>query len=225
MTTQTAKVIISQTNGFYETAQSVPVENANVELTSGTGDSYLLTEVETGIYEVQNLSATPTERFELIVEVDGERYEATAVTPYPATLEGIDSEEVSFPFLDENDTTFQVFFNWTDEFAVDNFYRARSYRDGELIPGNYMVINDELLEGKVFRVPVREELFEIGETVTVELLSTDKAYFDYFTELMGLTSGGPGGGSVSPYNPKGNFSNGALGYFGIYSTSRLEIEL
>lgn len=224
MTSQTAKVVLTETNGFYETAQPVPTENAFVELTAPDGTTYTLDEIEPGIFEVENLSVTPEDEFQLTVEANGERYEAAAITPYPATLDDLNSEEFMFPFGNNEDTSYQVFMNWTDEEAVDNFYRVRSYRNGELIPANYMILNDELLEGAVFTLPVRQETFEKGEVVTVELLSTNEGYYDYFVQLSGLAPGGPGGGAT-PYNPKGNFSNGALGYFGIYSTSRLEIEL
>ena len=33
---------------------------------------------------------------------------------------------------------------------------------------------------------------------------------------------GQGPSSTTPYNPKGNFNNGAFGYFGIYSVSEIE---
>ena len=62
-------------------------------------------------------------------------------------------------------------------------------------------------------------LFEKNDTMKVELLSIDKAAYDYFSTLADVLLSedtGPVFSSI-PDNPLTNISNGALGYFAAYS--------
>ena len=225
MTAQTARVIITQTNGFYDEATPVPVENAVVELASENGTTYTLSETEPGIFEVSNLSAAPEQHFRLSVEANGEIYEADAIAPFPVDLTEISSEEFEMPFDSDasDETSYQIFATWEDQPDKQNFYRVRPYRDENLITNHYTVLSDEVSSQSLFKIPIRREIFESGEEVRIELLSTDEAYHDYFLEVASLNENGFGG--ATPFNPQGNFSNGALGYFGIYSTSSQKLKL
>ena len=77
-------------------------------------------------------------------------------------------------------------------------------------------------DGKEQNLPIRDR-FEENTRVTVELLSTDENYYNYFFQLSSIAGNGPN--STTPYNPTGNFDHEVLGYFGIYSASVLSIEL
>jgi len=70
------------------------------------------------------------------------------------------------------------------------------------------------------KVASRKLKFYPGDSLKFELLSTDKKYFDYFFEIALQYNNGIN--TTTPYTPKGNFNNGALGYFGIYSVSGFE---
>ena len=67
------------------------------------------------------------------------------------------------------------------------------------------------------------QIFNAGNLYKIELLSMDKESFEYIQELSTIQS--QGGGSSVPFNPQGNFNNDALGYFGIYYSSSIEVQL
>jgi hypothetical protein len=61
--------------------------------------------------------------------------------------------------------------------------------------------------------------FSTGDTVWVDLLSIDKASYDYFNTLNNILTSDRSPTSLAPANPNTNLTNGALGYFAAYSIS------
>ncbi len=62
-----------------------------------------------------------------------------------------------------------------------------------------------------------------GDTITVELLSIDKATYDYFNTLSDILTSDRAATSLSPANPITNLSNGPLGYFVAYTVDTKSI--
>ena len=217
-----ATVNISMTNDFYDNDSPERVSDATITLQGVTGDTYTLSENSPGTYTAANVLTDPGESFDLIVEVDGKFYEATSQTPVAVILDSIiQSTFPGGPFSDEGDILLSAV--WIDPVNVQNFYRIRTYIDGVFQSDNYTVLNDVLAgDGEEITASIAKG-FNENTTVEVELLSTDEAYYDYFFQLSSLSGGGAG--STTPYNPTGNFSNDALGYFGIYYPSSKEIQL
>lgn len=87
---------------------------------------------------------------------------------------------------------------------------------------SYALMSDNSVEGNYIKRPVQMP-FEGGNEITLELLSCDKSYYDYFQQLASQQSQGLS--STSPFNPLGNFDNGALGYFGSFYSTSLDINL
>ncbi len=94
--------------------------------------------------------------------------------------------------------------------------------------------NDEALIGAELLVKELPEITErvragrlvvSGDTVTVELLSIDKATYDYFNTLRDILSSDRAATSLSPANPNTNLSGGALGYFAAWAIDRKVIIL
>ncbi|MFC3157379.1 DUF4249 family protein [Chryseobacterium arachidis] len=56
----------------------------------------------------------------------------------------------------------------------------------------------------------------IGDTIHVEMQCIDESVYTFYSALLQLSGGGPGGG-VTPTNPPSNISNGALGYFSAHT--------
>jgi hypothetical protein len=219
---QIATVNISKTNDFYDNDSPEQVSDAVIILQSDLGNTYTLSETSPGTYTAINVLANQGEIFNLIVEVDGKFYEATSQTPVAVSLDSIiQANFPGGPFSDEGDILLSAV--WNDPDNVQNFYRIRAYIDNVFQSDNYTIINDVLAgDGEEITASIAQG-FNENTTVEVELLSTDEAYYDYFFQLSSLSGGGAG--STTPYNPKGNFSNDALGYFGIYYSSSIEIQL
>lgn len=219
---QIATVNISKTNDFYDNTNPEKISGAIITLQSDLGNTYTLSENSPGTYTAANVLANPGESFDLIVEVDGKFYEASSQTPVAVNLDTIiQANFPGGPFSDEGDILLSAV--WNDPDNQENFYRIRAYIDNVFQSDNYTLLNDVLAgDGEEITASIAQG-FNENTTVEVELLSTDEAYYDYFSQLSSLSGGGAG--STTPYNPKGNFTNEALGYFGIYYSSSKEIQL
>lgn len=220
MTTQTAQVIFTKSNGFYDDATSVTISGATAVLQNESGTSVMLSETDPGIYLAQNVAAIPGEQWTLEIESEGVSYTATTTAPYPATLDTLITEIEERPFGGDIDV--RMFAEWNDEAGIQNFYRLRPYRNDTLLAQSYNLTDDDFSDGDKITTPIREE-FELGNLIKMELLSVDKNYYRYFLELSSVVGNGFNGSN--PYNPIGNFDNDALGYFGIFSVSEKEVQL
>jgi hypothetical protein len=219
---QTATVFISKTNDFYDNAEPERVSGATITLQGETGDTYAFSEASPGTYVAENVIASPGETFSLAVDVEDMVYEATTTVPSAANLKEItQSDFPAGPFGDEGAILLSAI--WDDPAGIENFYRVRSYVDDIFQADTYTVLDDNIRgDGEEITTPIQKG-FDENTSVTLELLSTDEAYYDYFFQVASLS--GEGGNSTTPYNPKGNFSNNALGYFGIFYSSTLSIAL
>lgn len=223
-TTQLATVIISQSNDFYDNTTVNTLSGATVVLQSETGTTYNLVEFQEGTYTAENVETTTSELFTIIVDIEGKTFEANARVPILTQLNEIEVlEGISNPFGGNGEGSVRLLAKWDDPANVQNYYRIRAYVDEAFQAGIYTVLSDDFTgDGTEQNIPIREQ-FEENTTVTLELLSTDENYFDYFFQLSSIT--GEGFNATTPYNPQGNFTNDALGYFGIYFSSSLSIEL
>jgi hypothetical protein len=219
---QTATVLISKTNDFYDNTEPEKVSGAIITLQGETGDTYVFSEASPGTYVAENVIASTEEVFNLSVEVEDMVYEAATTVPSAANLkEIIQSDFPSGPFGDEGAILLSAI--WDDPAGIENFYRIRTYVDDIFQADSYTVLDDNIRgDGEEITTPIQKG-FDENTKVTIELLSIDEAYYDYFFQLASLS--GEGANSTTPYNPTGNFSNDALGYFGIYYSSALSVEL
>jgi len=64
-----------------------------------------------------------------------------------------------------------------------------------------------------------------GDTITVELLTIDKAAYDYYSILRDILSSDRSATSLSPANPNTNLTNGPLGYFAAFTVDTKSIVL
>lgn len=220
MTSQTAQVFFTKSNGFYEEATPVTVSGANVVLQNESGISVTLSETDLGLYIAENVVATPGEQWTIEIESEGVSYTAAAIAPYPAILDTLITEIEERPF--GGGTDIRMTAEWNDEAGIQNFYRLRPYRNDTLIAQSYNLVNDDFSDGGKITTPIMQE-FELEQLIKMELLSVDENYYRYFLELSSVVGNGFTGSS--PYNPIGNFDNNALGYFGIFSASEKEVQL
>lgn len=224
VTSQNAQVIITRSNDFYDDAIQEKVSGAKVTLTSSSGKAYVLSETTTSDYLYENIDAEPGESFTLKVEVEGQVHQATAKVPHPASLNEIEKlEGGANPFGGEDEGSIMLAAIWEDPAGIENFYRIRTYVNDEFQSNTYTVLTDDFRgDGSLQNVFIQQQFTE-NTTVEVELLSTDERYYDYFFQVSSIV--GEGFNSSTPYNPTSSFDTDALGYFGIYHSSVLTINL
>jgi hypothetical protein len=218
---QTATVRISKTNDFYDNTEPEQVSGAIVTLQGRTGNAYTFSETLPGNYLVENVAISLAETFNLSVEVEGTLYEASAIVPSQVLLSEVAQSEFPIAFGDEGPILLSA--TWNDPAETENFYRIRTYVDDVFQSDIYTLLTDQFGgEGGEITTAIQSG-FDENTEVIVELLSTDEAYYNYFFQISSLS--GQGGSSTTPYNPAGNFNNEALGYFGIFYSSTLSVEL
>lgn len=215
-TDQTASVLITKSNGFYESATLEVINDAMITLTQADGTTIDFQFVGNGRYTASNIAAAVGDELSiLVVDGAGEEYRAVTQTPHPVTLDSVTIEEATGgpgvnPFGDE--TLYRLFSYWQDVADVENYYRIRAIKNDTLQADVYTLIDDIGNDGQQLFRPFFDT-FIAGDVVTLQLLSLDKSTYIYFSDLSEIQ--GQGFGSTTPYNPHSNFDNNALGYFGI----------
>ena len=99
------------------------------------------------------------------------------------------------------------------------YYRIKLIHNGELLQDIFLV-PDWYEDGDSIEFDFSSlYIFEKNDTIKAELLSIDKAAYDYFSTLNAVLLTNNEGSLFSsiPDNPLTNFTEGALGYFAAYS--------
>lgn len=175
------------------------------------------------------------ETYRLSVDFEGRHYEGEAVMHAPAPI--LSAEFIWFSMLDERMVVYEL---WALDPAPDerNYYRYRvdrlthhphfkDKRKGKAYAWN--VFDDRgnppgLLYRDIFCMSERaadedkeenwDRILYEGDTITFQLMTIDRATYDYFTSLRT----GQGGGA----NPRSNLTGGCLGYFTAGSVTRAD---
>lgn len=221
---QLATVSISQSNDFYDNSDLERISGASIFLQNENGTTYTLEEISAGTYRAENVESNPGDQFTIQVGLEDQSYEASSQVPSSVDLKEIEITEdaIELPF-DDDEGSIALSVSWDDPAGIENYYRVRSYVDNIYQADFYTILKDDFIgDGDEISLPLRDR-FEENTTVSLELLSTDENYYDYFFQVSSVA--GDGAASTTPYNPEGNFSPKVLGYFGIYYSSTLSIEL
>lgn len=219
--TNEAHVILSQSNGFYDTSEPQYLKGAKIILENQNGENYNLLEVSNGQYFADNITFQSQDTFNITVNYNDVEYVASSEVPSEVEIDSIKVNITEPPFGNQ-DAFAHLTAIWIDPGEHTNYYRVRPYQNDTLLTQVYNLENDELNNGKEFNSGIRER-FLLGNEIKIELLSVDENYYDYFVHISEVV--GNGFNSSSPYNPKGNFNNNALGYFGIYYSTFKTIQL
>ncbi|MCX6223430.1 MAG: DUF4249 domain-containing protein [Bacteroidia bacterium] len=208
-------VQVTKSLDFYQIDSFVKVERATVELVNGSGAVQTLPEVSPGTYFAGNLFVSPGEIFRLNINgSDGQKYSAQTKAPEDVLL---DSLKVVPGFDDPHPGSsprYLLNLKWKDPVAVANFYRFKVTTNGKPHSGSFSITNDKFFNGTEVDMPLNRYHFEIGDTVRLEFQSIDSLSYSYYSQINDMAR--PSFVAATPYNPVGNFDNGALGYFGIY---------
>ncbi len=230
-TAKTVTVQLTKSNGFYDGVDLNTVDDATITLTLADGNTVNIPTASNGQYFVQNLpDVEPNQTLSLEVISEGQVYNASTVAPHPVTIDSLSFEAVDFgpgaggPFggNDDEPTSYRVFTFWQDLPDIENFYRIRAAQNDTVKVNVYTMVDDIGNNGKQIFRPFFDT-FEGESLVDIELLALDKGSFTYFSDLSNIQ--GQGLSSPTPFNPRTNFNNGALGYFGIIFNDKAQVLL
>jgi hypothetical protein len=210
-------VILSKTNNFSSIGNGIPVTGAMVIIRDSTdGITDTLRETKPGDYVTQKILGISGHMYTLAINTDDKWYHAVSTMPKAISFDSLYTE--SFSFFGNKIMQFIPVFN--DPPAEKNYYRF-IVQVNDSLQNDIEAWDDDLTDGKTNSRPINEsngDLFRGNDTVTIEMRCLDKGTFDFFN-----TVGNASGGAQTPANPETNISNGALGYFGAYTSRRKSI--
>jgi hypothetical protein len=197
-----------------------PVTHAFVTIADDLGLTDTLKETAGGIYHTSVLHGAQGRTYRLRVIAEGKEYDAMSTMPPRVpidTLVALNTRE------SDGDQVYNLYVIFRDPPEPGNYYRMNLRVSVPISPDSidgkrYHLYNDKLTNGNEAAVRIRmRNHFQTGDTVWVDLLSIDKASYDYFNTLDNILTSDRSPTSLAPANPNTNLTNGSLGYFAAYS--------
>jgi len=213
-------VKITKSVAFTETNQYPAVENAQVVVSDNTGQTETLQYVGNGTYQTSTFVGQPGRTYTLKINAEGQQYTAQSTMPEAVSFDGLDQDsfmvggETSYTllpvFIDPSPLGNRYLFVYTVNNNPKKFFSEFSDNVNNGMPNQRPLIlpNDDSNADDIKVVA--------GDTIHVEMQCIDDPVYTFYSALLQLSGGGPGGG-VTPANPPSNITNGALGYFSAHT--------
>jgi hypothetical protein len=218
----TVKVTLSA--DYYNNQPATPVTGATVILSDNLGMVDTLTESPLGIYKTHD-SKIPkgikNATYILSVEAGGKTYSAiSTLVPVPK----IDS--LSYNYYPQKEFGhakgyYPVGYQQEPQ-DEKNYYMWKFFRNDSLLnkSNEIWIADDQVVQSNVKGLEF-PYVYQSQDSAKVEFYSLTKEGYDFYLGLQAQLQNDGGFFSAPPANAKGNFSNGALGFF---QTSGLDVK-
>jgi len=201
-------VYIKQTKSYFQAGTEPPVTNAVVEITNTSGETRTAEAFEAGIYRFENYEAVTGQEYELNITIDSLQFNAKTTVPSLPVLDSLTIEfEEAGPFQDEG---YNIYLNFVDPANEVNYYRILYALNDTFqnTPDDLILVDDQLLNGNPINIPIFVNIFQIGDTVDVNLRSIDQATYNFYATLSEIII---------------EMGGGAIGYFGSFANAKASI--
>ena len=238
VTNEQVYVLITRTRSMNDSVKGRGIGGAVVTISSEDGTEQLVYDVRDGYYRpASGMKGIPGRTYRLDVTLDGYQYSATS-TMQP--LAPIVSTQFIWQPLFDNGMLWLEMWATDPEPDVRNYYwyrmerrakdpkvrqkqgadpyRWSSFDDrgtqmGQLYR-DIMCVNEEMMDGQDIEDDQLKSILFDGDTITLQLMTIDRAMFEYYQSLsVGQRMGA---------NPISNITGGCLGYFAAGSVSRAD---
>lgn len=227
------QVRITRSTDFYEPGVYDKVTGAEIEVIDSEGNNGVLTEIEDGLYQTDAVSGEEGRTYYVSVKAEGEIYSAESTIPLQLNLDSLNLEIAPYPPGEETEENKRYYLHlyFQDYPENEDYARFRILNNGKLL-GGYRIYNDKYTNGNYINarlnLAAQENNIKIGVELTVQLLSIDKASYDFYLTANSINASRTQGGggppsSVSPANPNTNWTNDALGVFTAFTISEQSI--
>jgi hypothetical protein len=230
--TMVHKVILSKTTSYYYNQKAPAVSGASVSISAG-GSIIQLHESTAGVYETDSTFfgvVGETYTLDIVLNSDVGGYKEYSATSVMNASVSIDSLQLLFhPDWSENGF-WEVKCFFQDSPAAD-YYRFLVSRNGKLITDTldkWYITDDRFFNGSyvngttvaVLDQGSIDEKLVNGDEINIELNCIGRDYASFIGEAQAELRGSNPLFSGPPANVTGNLSNGAIGFFAAYPTSR-----
>jgi hypothetical protein len=218
ITPSSSSIKVSLTRNSFDNTQAPKVSGAVVTLSDDQGVTEVVTESPAGVFVPSVITGSPGRTYHLRVVAAGLEFTADSKMPSPMSLDSIRYTK-STSWFTYNSTVLKYYL--TDTPAVDEYCLIRAYSQNSS-SFVWTIYSDKYTDGG--HVVLESPAFTpTSSTVVVEVLSVDKATYEYFyslRDLLGDNISIPDMLRMTDYNPKSNLTNNALGYFSAQAQSR-----
>lgn len=227
----TSLVRLTRTTNYFSIEEPEIIEDATVKIFDG-----ILSEVLTykggGYYTGNIISGTEEKDYRIEINYDGIVYKGVSYMPKKTNI-------LSLYFSKSNSSgvlnptgkmVFTITCEFSDNLNEDNYYMIRFISNGELLERYYLVTENKSNSGTITNInngtiSFSESIFYDGGEVDVQVFSIDESIYNYFWQLSDVLFWKRRVMPPTPYNPKSNIDNGALGYFAAWAFDSKKIML
>lgn len=216
----TVRVLITETSNFFSGDASPTIDDAVVTITNQAGVSTVVPFVANGQYTLPNYAPEFSTTYTMTVLANGTTYTATCdmlplIDQFPVIYEYIEPGPFS------GDGGYVVALTYQDPAAEGDFTAAVITKNDTLFNelSDLTLNDDQFTNGNLVIRPLFVNLFDIGDSVEIELRTINEKIHDYYVELSSLTDPN----SAAPANPTYQWENRALGFFSAYPSSRQSV--
>ncbi|MBN1291165.1 MAG: DUF4249 domain-containing protein [Candidatus Latescibacteria bacterium] len=210
-------VKITKTVDYFKPGEYPAVSGAVVTVSDDAGNFDTLEETDQGVYQTTKVKGAEGRTYTLKVIAEDQEYIAISTMPQAAEIDSVKCEFETH--YGEKESVIYCYFR--DRIGIEDLYRFRIYKNGIIDNSSYQLYNDRLSDGKAFEYEFFEYTdFTVGDTLTVELRTIDRATYDYFLTMFDALATYEEGNYIFtsvPGNPVSNINNGALGCFSAYT--------
>jgi hypothetical protein len=225
-------VSLSKTIDYFSSDEPEYVDDAIIKISDGVS-SEELNYMGNGNYCGENIIGTEEKTYQLEILHNGLIYSGTSYMPEKVEIISIQTykSESQSIFNPDGEVAYTISCSFNDNPATDNYYMVCYIADGELIEERYFLLTENSANGGSIEnsnniLNFSESIFYQGGEISVQLYSIDKTVYNYFKQLDDILFWKRRVMPPTPYNPKSNISNGALGYFAAlaYDSERILLE-
>ncbi|GHE23138.1 DUF4249 domain-containing protein [Sphingobacterium griseoflavum] len=211
------RIRVSQTVAFTESISASPISDAQVSVTDSRGRVYTFNHTEDGYYIHSAFRPVADRRYDLLVEVAGERFESSCTMPPFVEVDSVGIlQETLF-----GDPYYFATFKFQDPAGTPNYYKydvsinSARFRFASALSDKF---NDGLYV--THQISDRDTELVVGDSIVVRRYCVDRRVFDYWNEYQSTNPG-----TAAPGNPTSNISNNALGYFSVASVKEFGMRI
>lgn len=228
------EVYVYYSTDYNDSLAPEKLSGASISL-SDQENEYLFYEYSPGFYlSNENLALNTNVEYTLRVLINGTIYQAKSTAKnIGATIDSI-SIKVSIDtnlITQEIDTSLNLWMAkkendflgdyYISKYFINNVSQLNSVRD-------YILFNDQFINGQYLNLPIHQlniNKLRFGDSLRLELYGVEKAYSDYLSNILLQTDFKGGIFDTPSANVKGNFTNGALGYFSVSDVRTSSIKI
>jgi hypothetical protein len=221
---------LTRTTSYFSTEKPNVIDNARVKINDGNL-SEELTYTGNGYYIGNIIKGTVEKTYEIEIQYQEVTYKSISYLPLKSDIIAVrfGKDESQNPLNPYGKTIFTIICEFVDDPLISNYYMIKFVSDGSLLERYYLLTENSVNSGEISNtdgiISFTESIFFEGGDVDVQLFSIDKSVYEYFLQLSDVLYWKRRVMPPTPYNPKSNIENGALGYFAAWSYDSRKILL